>query len=140
MELTVFVFVVVGLPVLAVLDKRSVEGTYIGRVLLIWIFALAPILLVIAPKVYRTWHANRNPDQKNQTSRVFISGLNDPTTSGSNLKNAKPIVKTSNGSGSAEGSGPKLHNNDDKEQALPCRVSANDAMVHFSKNSERLDV
>jgi hypothetical protein len=58
-----------------VLDDSSVEGTYLGRVLLIWVFSMATILIVVAPKIFTTW---RNPAAVARTSRVFVSGVSDP--------------------------------------------------------------
>jgi hypothetical protein len=57
---------------LAVLDQSSVEGTYLGRVLLVWIFSMATVLIVVAPKIFNTW---RNPATTARTSRIFVSGL-----------------------------------------------------------------
>ncbi|CAB9501560.1 expressed unknown protein [Seminavis robusta] len=37
----------VGLPILAVIGDSSVNSVYFGRILLIWVFAMAPLLIVL---------------------------------------------------------------------------------------------
>jgi hypothetical protein len=73
-----------GVPVLIVLDSSSVDASYLGRVLLIWLFAIAPLLIVISPTIHRTIENRRNParDSKSSSRRrasatgtVHISGF-----------------------------------------------------------------
>jgi hypothetical protein len=72
-----YLFVIpVGLPILAVLDQSSVEGTYLGRVLLVWLFSMATVLIVVAPKLVNTW---RNPKMAARHSRIIVSGMTTDT-------------------------------------------------------------
>jgi hypothetical protein len=71
-----FAVIPVGLPILAVLDQSSVEGTYLGRVLLVWLFSMATVLIVVAPKIFNTW---RNPKMAVRQSRIIVSGMTTDT-------------------------------------------------------------
>jgi hypothetical protein len=71
-----FSVIPVGLPILAVLDQSSVEGTYLGRVLLVWLFSMVTVLIVVAPKIFNTW---RNPKMAVRHSRIIVSGMTTDT-------------------------------------------------------------
>jgi hypothetical protein len=66
-----------GVPVLVVLGSASVDAEYLGRVLLIWLFAIAPLLIVLWPTIYRTIAKRVTPNAKPRRSSVHISGLSD---------------------------------------------------------------
>jgi hypothetical protein len=68
----------IGLPILAVLGNSSTNATYLGRVLLIWLFAVSSVACVIYPKLARAIYLRRHPERR-QKHRVSISGLNLPT-------------------------------------------------------------
>lgn len=81
-----------GVPVLIVLGSSSVDASYLGRVLLIWLFAIAPLLIVVSPTIHRTIGNRRNPARDRSSRRrasatgtVHISGFSVPKdqTSGS---------------------------------------------------------
>lgn len=67
-----------GVPVLVVLGSASVDAEYFGRVLLIWLFAIAPLLIVLLPTIYRTITHRVAPNSKPRRGSVHISGLSDP--------------------------------------------------------------
>ena len=94
----------VGLPILAVLEDSSTDAIYLGRVLIISIFALCPILIILGPKIYaivRTKYVRasstssaRGVEQSSSShskkstrgsllvgERVRVSGLNAPPSS-----------------------------------------------------------
>jgi hypothetical protein len=75
----------IGVPILAVLGDSSSDGTYLGRVLLIWIFSVSSIACVVYPKLVRAIHLRRNPELRRK-ARVVVSGLSIAT--------AAPIVTT----------------------------------------------
>jgi hypothetical protein len=85
-----------GVPVMAVIGKSSdssVDAVYLGRVLLIWIFAMAPILIVLTPRIYRTVAHRWWPEStKTRGSGVRVSGLTAP------LKNSKGGFSTTSDS------------------------------------------
>ena len=63
---------IVGPPTLAVLGSHaSANGTYFGRVFLIWVFAVSGVMVVIGPKVVAVLFEQR---VKKTSSRVRISG------------------------------------------------------------------
>jgi len=67
---------VVGVPILAVLGESSAEATYLGRVLLIWIFAVSCVAVVVGPKVYQALQLRRHPELLVRTGkRVSVSGI-----------------------------------------------------------------
>jgi hypothetical protein len=85
----------IGVPILAVLGDSSSDGTYLGRVLLIWIFSVSSIACVVYPKLVRAIHLRRNPALR-QKSRVFVSGLNITTaTAPSQPFSLHPMNKSS---------------------------------------------
>jgi hypothetical protein len=124
----------VGLPILAVLNNSSVEGTYLGRVLLIWLFSMATVLIVIAPKIFNTW---RNPTLAARSSRVFVSGI---TASDAQTSDSKIFGNVNSSFVSSQGSPPRV----DQEQPLNSSTNEStspDAPVSsISRTSERLDV
>ena len=65
-----------GIPVLVVLDSSSVDASYLGRVLLIWLFAIAPLLIVVCPTLHRTIRNRQNPshDPRNSRRRASVTG------------------------------------------------------------------
>ena len=65
----------IGVPILAVLGDSSSDATYLGRVLLIWIFSVSSIACVVYPNLVRAIHLRRNPELRQKSSRVFVSGL-----------------------------------------------------------------
>ena len=69
----------VGIPILVVLDQSSSNATYFGRVLLTWIFAVCPVIIVIIPKVYCAYDLRRHPERVTK-NRVKVSGLTSPAT------------------------------------------------------------
>lgn len=71
----------IGVPILAVLGNSSTNGTYLGRVLLIWIFSISSIACVVIPKVARAIHLRRNPEVRRPKSRVSVTGLTTPASS-----------------------------------------------------------
>jgi hypothetical protein len=70
----------IGVPILAVLGNSSSDATYLGRVLLIWIFSVSSIACVVYPKLVRAIHLRCNPELR-QKSRVVVSGLFIPPSS-----------------------------------------------------------
>jgi hypothetical protein len=64
----------IGVPILAVLGNSSSDATYLGRVLLIWIFSVSSLACVVYPKLVRAIHLRRNPELRRK-SQVVVSGL-----------------------------------------------------------------
>jgi hypothetical protein len=71
-----------GVPVLIVLGTSSVDASYLGRALLIWLFAVAPLLIVICPTIFRAARYRINPTSITQSRRrasatgtIHVSGL-----------------------------------------------------------------
>lgn len=67
----------VGLPILAVIGDGTVNSVYFGRILLIWVFAMAPLLIVLLPRITTAIHLRRHPE-KAKKSRVRVTGLTPP--------------------------------------------------------------
>ena len=63
---------IVGVPILAVLGKSSVDATYLGRVFLIWIFSTSAVLFIVWPKVFKALELRRQPELANR-DRVRVS-------------------------------------------------------------------
>jgi len=84
---------VVGIPILIVVSQTSADGTYLARVLLIWIFASSPFPILIIPKIYQAYKLQRNPDGR-KTCRgninttgghvVHTTGISTPNTINAN--------------------------------------------------------
>lgn len=76
----------IGIPILAVLGTSSVDATYFGRVLLIWIFAVSGVGIVVAPKIFRAIQIRKNPELRPRGSRVKVSGVFAPQSSGTSSR------------------------------------------------------
>lgn len=72
----------VGIPMLAAIGNTSTDATYIGRTMLIWIFATSSVIVVVWPKVFKAISMRRHPEQRKK-GRVSVTGMNDyvPTSS-----------------------------------------------------------
>lgn len=53
---------IIGVPILAVLGSSSSNATYFGRVLVIWIFSVASVGIVVAPRIAQAIMIRRNPE------------------------------------------------------------------------------
>jgi gamma-aminobutyric acid type B receptor len=84
----------IGVPILAVLGNSSSDGTYLGRVLLIWIFSVSSIACVVYPKLAWASRLRRNPELR-QTSRVTVSGVFTHTTPSSRRIESHPTNQSS---------------------------------------------
>lgn len=80
----------IGVPILAVLGNTNADGTYLGRVLLIWIFSVATVSMVVVPRltdVVRTRlpesarAAQRSSVNVSGASRVHVTGLESQLSS-----------------------------------------------------------
>jgi len=73
----------VGLPILAAIGDASVDSVYLGRILLIWVFAMAPLLIVLLPRITTTMRARMHPEVNKRKNRgsIHISGLAASTIS-----------------------------------------------------------
>jgi hypothetical protein len=63
---------------LALLGVSSVDSSYIGKVILIWIFTVSSVSLVVVPKIYKAIKIRRHPELSSQgrrRPRVRITGL-----------------------------------------------------------------
>ena len=98
----------VGVPILIVVHGTSADGTYLGRALLIWIFACSPLVILIVPKIYKARNPNRKSNRGSiNTSAgspvVHISGLSHPgapvasTTNSSRRTNTTSVRRSSPG-------------------------------------------
>jgi hypothetical protein len=67
----------VGGSILAVLGDSSVDATYFGRILLIWIFSMSCLLGLVGPKVFQVLWIRCHPDlyDKRYTGRVNIANI-----------------------------------------------------------------
>jgi hypothetical protein len=63
-----------GVPILVVLGTSSVDASYLGRVLLVWLFAVAPLLIVIGPTIFRTVAHRKNPNARQTRRRTSATG------------------------------------------------------------------
>jgi hypothetical protein len=68
---------VVGGSILAVLGNSSVDATYFGRTILIWIFAASSLVGVVGTRVSRAMSIRRHPllRERRQPTRVNISNV-----------------------------------------------------------------
>jgi len=71
----------VGLPVLALVKLDiSVNAAYLVSVLVIWTFSVSMVILIIGPRVVRTWSTNIPTHRSSRSvvstsSKCFVSGL-----------------------------------------------------------------
>ena len=65
---------VVGIPMLAVIGNTSSDGTYLGRTLLIFLFAVSSVVVVVWPKIFKAIELRRHPERKRK-GRVSVTGL-----------------------------------------------------------------
>lgn len=88
----------VGLPILVVIGDDSVNTVYLGRVLLISLFAMAPLLIVLFPRIYKAVHHLRHPEQsKTKRANVRITGIDiAQLPTGSNVSSFGATQYTSN--------------------------------------------
>jgi hypothetical protein len=79
----------VGVPILAVLGDSSPDATYLGRVLLIWVFSVASMAFVVYPKVARAIYMRRNQHLfQKKSRRVVVSGLSTLLAESSTTKSS----------------------------------------------------
>lgn len=84
----------VGIPILIVTNQTSVDGTYLGRVVMIWIFASSPLIILIVPKLYSAFYLQRHPDQ-NKKNRGGVRALNGgPAVRTTGLSASIPLSDT----------------------------------------------
>jgi 7 transmembrane sweet-taste receptor of 3 GCPR len=70
----------VGIPILAVIGDDSVDTVYFGRILLIWMFAMAPLFIVLLPRVSLAIRQRLNPELKKNRGVVHVSGITPSQT------------------------------------------------------------
>lgn len=70
----------VGIPILAVIGDNSVDTVYFGRILLIWLFAMAPLFIVLLPRVSAAIRTKRNPALRQNRGNVIVCGLAQSST------------------------------------------------------------
>jgi hypothetical protein len=80
-----------GLPMLAVLGSTSSDAIYFGRICLIWISAVASVVVVAGPKLTKAIRFRRNPALQRRPDRTRVSGL--PHTLVVNLPEVQQAVK-----------------------------------------------
>jgi hypothetical protein len=68
----------IGLPILTVLGNSRSNAAYLGRVLLIWLFAVSSLACVVYPKLARAISLRLHPERR-QKKRVAVTGLTAPT-------------------------------------------------------------
>lgn len=66
----------VGIPILAVIGDESVDTVYFGRILLIWMFAMAPLFIVLLPRVSQAIRQQMYPELRQNGGNVHVSGIN----------------------------------------------------------------
>jgi hypothetical protein len=64
----------IGAPILIAVSGSSADGTYLARVVLMWLFSFSPLIILICPKIYQAWNIQRNPNQKTKRGNVSTSG------------------------------------------------------------------
>ena len=76
----------VGVAMLAVIGTASADGTYLGRVFVIWVFAVSSVAVVVGPKLYKAIRIRRNPELGQKKGRVKVTGVytnnSQPTVGG----------------------------------------------------------
>ena len=119
---------IVGVPILGVLGTDSTNATYIGRILLVFIFSVSSVAVVVVTKVYHAMLLKINPEAANKkknrvnvttasSGTVRVSGLNssDPrsaaASSSSTSRKDSSIVQASYTSPSSDDT--SLNNRDD---------------------------
>lgn len=89
----------VGIPILAVIGDDSVDTVYFGRILLIFLFAMAPLFIVLLPRVSQAIKQKRNPELKRNHGNVHVSGITSqyPTNPqfGSSINNGQSMIEPS---------------------------------------------
>ena len=96
---------VVGIPILIVVSQTSADGTYLAKVLLVWIFACSPFPILIMPKIYQAYKLQRNPDQRKNRGNinatgghvVHTTGLTTPNTTNNTISSTKRAGSGSGG-------------------------------------------
>jgi len=84
----------IGIPILIAVSGSSADGTYLARVVLIFVFAFSPLIILICPKIYQALYPNQKTKRGNVSTSgrsggavVHTSGLSAPvpTVSGTNV-------------------------------------------------------
>ena len=97
--------ILVGLPVIAILQDVSTDGRYIGQTLLVWTIPMTTMSLIILPKMFLVRRAKRGGDADRTSSKrgtsqgTRISGLSEPPpastrSSGVTGGSKGPVVQT----------------------------------------------
>ena len=72
---------VFGLPMLAALGTTSVEGTYFGRVLIIWVLSVTSIVVVVGPTSLRILRSRLDAEGGDPSRpRMIMVSLMDPSS------------------------------------------------------------
>mmetsp|Transcript_24308 Transcript_24308/g.57583 ORF Transcript_24308/g.57583 Transcript_24308/m.57583 type:complete len:1041 (+) Transcript_24308:187-3309(+) len=73
----------IGIPILVILEETSADATYVGRLLLIWTVPVSTVLVIVWPKVHRlVFKRNRSSRNRLASGIIHISGITSSLTSG----------------------------------------------------------
>lgn len=75
----------VGLPILMAIGDTSANSVYLGKILLAWVFAMAPLIIVLLPRISTVIYNRLYPEEaaakkKKNRGSVHISGISTPST------------------------------------------------------------
>jgi len=71
--------IIIGVPVVSILQDVSTDGRYVGIVLILWSFPMSAITLIFVPKMIAYWKSLRAPERsqrkRGERSHGQISGM-----------------------------------------------------------------
>ena len=66
----------IGIPILVILEETSADATYVGRLLLIWTVPVSTVLVIFWPKVHRlVFKRSRSSRNSIASGTIHISGI-----------------------------------------------------------------
>ena len=84
-----FQVLVVGIPILIIVQRASADATYMGRVLLIWTMAMSTLVLMFVPKLLPILLPKLSQRLSNPTMRSSLASGNVRVTAPAGMSNPK---------------------------------------------------
>mmetsp|Transcript_61869 Transcript_61869/g.182703 ORF Transcript_61869/g.182703 Transcript_61869/m.182703 type:complete len:932 (-) Transcript_61869:342-3137(-) len=139
----------VGIPVVVILDGASTDAAYLGKTLVIWTVPMSTVLLLIGPKAVKVFF----PEEKVSKSRasrgvsmapggVTVSGMS-PSAANSLFSANSSVMSKGNNNSSYKSRGPMDHIKQGRtgsvagstDVTIPTSTHGSDTSVHRKKSS-----
>jgi hypothetical protein len=144
-----FQVLVVGIPVLVIVQQQSADATYLGRILLIWTMTMSTLVLMFGPKllpiifpVYaRKLQASTHRSSLGRGS-VHVSVNSHPISNSGYTQSKSNGSSLRDGSGHRRGRDPYDHSNSghgDSSHRSSERLKSNASVIFGDENSKRFE-